>query len=456
MKKYTFLGSLFLLFNLAALAQTDSSYSLKRCIDYALLNQTSIRNAESDLGIAKAKVGEIRAIGLPQVNGAASVIDNPNLRRLFFVANPSNPFTQNIPGVQPGDVIASPNLFQLRSSGDASATISQLLFDGSYIVGLQAAGTYRQLAEKNIYASKIQTVESVTKAYYMVLINQERIALLATNVSRLDSMLKQTRAQYAAGFVEKIDADRLEVTYNNLYTDMQKFENLLGLSMVILHFQMGMPLDSAMVLTDKLADLNFDTTETALPTKFDFSKRVDYAALETQRKLQIYERKNVFAGYLPRLSAFATGGYTRQDKHVSNVFGNQWFNYSMLGVNLSVPIFDGLSKHYKAQQTKLNLVKTDNNLSALRNLIGLQIMQSNISLKNSLQTLASQKRNLELAQEVLRVTKIKYQAGVGSNIEVVNAEASFKEAQTNYFAALFDAVVAKVDLQKATGTLYTE
>jgi outer membrane protein TolC len=438
---------------LAVSAQSDNSYSLKRAIDYALLNQTSIRNAQSDYDIAKARVGEIRSFGLPQINGAASIVDNTALRRMFFEAG-ANPF---IPAgaANPGDVIAVKNLFQLRSSGDASATISQLIFDGSYIVGLQAAGTYRQLAEKSIQQSKIQTVDNVTKAYYMVLINQERLKLLDANVSRLDTMVRQTKALYQAGFVEKIDADRLEVSYNNLNTEKQKFENLLGLSMVILHFQMGMPLDSAMVLTDKLSDLQFEVPEVT-SANFDFNSRIEYSLLETQKRLQYFEKKNVFAGYLPRLAAFATGGYTRQDKSVSNLFGNKWYSYSMIGMNLSLPIFDGLNKHYKAQQARLNIVKTDNNLSALKNSIGLQIIQSQISLKNGLQTLASQKRNMELAEEILRVTKIKYQAGVGSNIEVVNAEASFKEAQTNYFSALFDAMVAKIDLQKASGTLYKE
>jgi outer membrane protein len=455
MKKYTFFSSLFFLFSLAVSAQSDSSYSLKRCIDYALLNQTAIRNAESDYDIAKAKVGEIRSYGLPQINGAASIIDNTELRRMFFVVNPQNPFTQNIPGTQPGDVVASPNLFQLRSSGDANATISQLLFDGSYIVGLQAAGTYKLLAEKGIQMSKIQTVDNVTKAYYMVLINQERLKLLDANVSRLDTMLKQTRSLYQAGFVEKIDADRLEVSYNNLNTEKQKFENLLGLSMVILHFQMGLPLDSAMVLTDKLSDLQLEVPEVTA-ANFDFNSRIEFSLMETQKRIQYFEKKNVYAGYFPRLAAFATGGYTRQDKNVGNIFGNQWFSYSMIGLNLSLPIFDGLNKHYKAQQAKINIVKTDNNIAALKNSIGLQIMQSQISLKNGIQSLASQKRNMELADEILRVTKIKYQAGVGSNIEVINAEASFKEAQTNYFAALFDAMVAKIDFLKATGTLYKE
>jgi outer membrane protein len=456
MKKYTFFSSLFFLFSLAVSAQPDSSYSLKRCIDYALLNQTSIRNAQSDLGIAKAKVGEIRSIGLPQINGAASIMDNTALRRMFFEASPSNPFTASIPGVQPGEVIAVPNIFQLRSAGDASVSISQLLFNGSYIVGLQAAGTYKQAAEKSIFATKIQTVENVTKAYYLVLINQERIALLSTNVSRLDSMLRQTRALYTAGFVEKIDADRLEVAYNNLNTEKKKFENLYELTLVLLHFQMGMPLDSAMVLTDKLSDLTFDTAAVVMPTQFDYSKRIDYSMLETMKKLQYFDKKNVYAGYLPTLAAFATGGYTRQDKRVGNLFGNTWYGYSMLGVNLSLPIFDGLNKHYKAQQAKLSIVKTNDNLAAMRNLIGLQIMQANINMKNSLETLTSQKKNMELAQEILRVTKIKYQSGVGSNIEVTNAEASFKEAQTYYFTALYDAMVAKIDYQKATGTLYTE
>jgi outer membrane protein len=444
---------LFVLISGYGYSQTDSAYTLQQCINYALQNSNTVKNSQADYESALARVGEIRAIGLPQVSGAISVVDNPKLKR-FFAQNGASPLIFD-PTKPKGEVLTSPNFFQLRSSADANATISQLLFDGSYVVAISSSSTYRELAQKSIVQSKTQAVEGVTKAYYMVLINQERLKLLDVNLMRLDSTLYQTRAMNKSGIVEKIDVDRLEVAYNNLMTERLKFENMMELSRLLLQFQMNMPLEKNISLADNLNSIQIDSVAPPMST-IDPSQRIEYSMLETQKKLQTYDKKNINAGYFPRLTAFGTGGLFRQDKSIGQLFVNKYYSYSMYGFNLSLPIFDGLSKHYKVQQSKITLAKTENNLAQLKASIDLQGKQAHINYKNSLQTLSTQKRNMDLATEVVRVTKIKYQAGVGSNIEVVNAEASQKEAQTNYFSALFDAIVAKIDLQKASGTLYKE
>jgi len=218
---------------------------------------------------------------------------------------------------------------------------------------------------------------------------------------------------------------------------------------------MNMPMEQNIVLADNLNSIKIDSVAPPM-SAIDPSARIEYSLLETQKKLQTYDKKNINAGYVPRLTAFGTAGFFRQDKSIGQLFANKYYSYNMYGFNLSVPIFDGMSKHYKIQQAKLGLAKTDNNIEQLKKSIDLQGKQAYFNYKNSLQTLTTQKRNMDLSAEVVRVTKIKYQAGVGSNIEVVNAEASQKEAQTNYFSALYDAIVAKIDLQKASGTLYNE
>jgi outer membrane protein len=434
-------------------SQKDSAYTLQQCINYALQNQTSVKNAQIDYESALERVGEIRSIGLPQVTGAVSIVDNPKLKR-FFAQNGASPLISD-PTKPKGEVLTSPNFFQLRSSGDANATISQLLFDGSYVVAISSSSTYKELAKKNITQSKTQAVEAVTKAYYMVLINQERLKLLDVNLSRLDSTLYQTRAMNKAGIAEKIDVDRLEVAYNNLITEKLKAENMMEVSRLLLQFQMNMPLEQNISLADDLNSIRIDSVAPPMGT-INPGQRIEYSILETQKKLQTFDKKNINAGYFPRLTAFGTAGYFRQDKSIGQLFVNKYYSYNMYGFNLSVPIFDGMSKHYKVQQAKLTIAKTENNIAQLKTAIELQNKQAYVNYKNSLQTLTTQKRNMDLAAEVVRVTKIKYQAGVGSNLEVVNAEASQKEAQTNYFSALYDAIVAKIDLQKASGTLYTE
>jgi outer membrane protein len=451
--KYIFLLT-FLCSVTRGFAQTDSSYTLKQCIDYALEHQSIYLNSTLDAEIAKARVGEIQAIGLPQINGTVSMIENSKLRNMFF--SKTNPFaTLGTDGELTGDVVAAKNIFQLPSSGDAGATISQLLFDGSYFVGLKAAKAYQSLAQKTIQQSKIQTVDNVTKAYYLVLITQERISRLNSSIATLDSTVRQSRQMYENGFIEKIDLDRLEVSLNNLLSDKSKFDSGLDISKMLLKFQMGKSMDEPIIASDTLA-LNSSESVLLKGTKANYHERIEYALLENQKILQNLDLKNVKAGYYPSISAFATGGYTRQDVKFVNLFQYKWYSYALLGVNMNVPIFDGFGRHYKGQQKKLELRKTENNILALKNTIDMQVRQSEITVNNAIRTLEVQQKNMDLATNVARVVKIKYAEGVGTNIEVTNAEDALRDSQTNYYNALYDLLVAQLDYKKALGTLATE
>lgn len=451
MRKYLSASVLLMLTVGLSHAQSDSSYTLQQCIDYALLNSKTIQNAQLDVAIAKAKVGEYRSIGLPQVNATGQLVDNPRLQRMFL----SNGAFFNDPTAPFGETVAVPNLFQLRTSGDVNATATQLLFSGSYFIGLKAAKALGELSEKSAQLSKTDVVENVTKAFYMVVINRERITLIDANVARLDSTLIQTRALNQQGFIESIDVDRLEVAYNNLITERDKFNNLVELSTILLKFQMGYELDKAIFPNGLATDFR-EAEAATIVTSADYNNRMEYQLLLTQRKLESYNLKNIRAGYLPTLSAFGTLGTVRMDKSVGEVFGNQWFSYNRWGVQVNMALFDSFGKYYKAQQSKLELKKIDNSVANFETVIDLQKQQADINLKNSLKTTEVQKKNLALAKKVVDVAKIKYQQGVGSNIEVIDAENSYKESQTNYYNALYELLVAQLEYKKAIGTLYTE
>jgi outer membrane protein TolC len=179
--------------------------------------------------------------------------------------------------------------------------------------------------------------------------------------------------------------------------------------------------------------------------------------LQTQKELAYLDIRNNRSKYLPQLAAFGTFGYNPAATRLGNITqGERWIDYSFVGLQLNVPIFDGLSKHYKTQQAKLAYEKSEQNMTQLQNSIDLQIRQATITLTNNLDALKSQKRNLDLAAEIVRVTRIKYQQGVGSNVEVNNAITAYKEAETNYYSALYDTLIAKVDLDKATGKLLAD
>jgi outer membrane protein len=456
MKTYSLIFLFFLSFT-NLLAQTDSSFTLQQCIDYALKNEVNIKNAEIDQQISESQVKETRAIGYPKVTGSLSLVDNPALQRMFF--STSNPFLAggggSFPGAKKsGDVIVAPNLFQLRSAGDANAQLSQLIFDGSYIVGLQAATTFKDLSNKNLTHTKIQTVENVTKDYYGILIAEESVKMFDINLKRLDSSLYQLRATYENGLAEDIDVKRLEVQYNNLLTDKQNSENLLALGHLKLKMDMGMPLDQPIKLADSISSL--ERTYTAIPEQqLEVTKRIEYSTLQTQEKLAMLDLKRYKFSRLPTLAAFAKGGAIRQDIKFLNLFQNQWYGYGMLGLSLNVPIVD-FTKHAKIQQAKYTTQKVHNSLGLLENGLKIEATSARLNYNNSIQAMQNQKRNMELAQEVVRVSKIKFQEGIGSNLEVVNAEADLQTAQINYYRALFDGMIAKINYEKATGSLYNE
>jgi outer membrane protein len=439
-------------------AQTDSSFTLQQCIDYALKNNVNVRNAELDAQISKAKIGEVRSAGLPQINGTAQVVDNPALRRLFLKYDPKTPgpFDSYFPpGTAPG-VYGVPQLFQQRTSEDASLTASQLLFSGSYLIGLRAAKVLVELSSMSTLQSKVLTTESVTKAYYLVLINRERTKLLDANISRVDSLLKQTSISNQQGFVEKIDVDRLSVTYNNLVTERQKFTNIIELSMLVLKFQMGYDVNTPINLKGDISELNsiIANYTTFNSSNLNYNNRPEYKLLLTQKKMEYFNLKNIRSGYTPTLSAFGTTGYYSANTGIVNTVKSRAYQYTLWGVTLNVPVFDGFNKYYRAQQSKLAITKMDNSIANFEQAANLQVKQNELSLMNNIKTSEIQKKNLDLAKEISRVTKVKYQQGIGSNIEVIVAETSYKEAQTNYYNALYDLMVSQIDYQKSLGTLY--
>lgn len=437
----------------ASKTTSTTDFSLREAVTYALQNNVNVTNSQLDIESAKARVGEIRAVGLPQISAQASLQHSLKIQNVIL-ENGAGPFGDSTRPV--GSVLAFP--FQLKNNALFAVTLNQLIFDGSYLVGLKAASTYNNLSQKSAVQSKIAVTEAVTKAYYSVLVNQERLELLRYNVERIDTLFRQTQAQFKNGFVESIDVDRIEVQYNNLKIDQQRTERLVELTKHLLKFQMGYPVSNPIEITDKLAIQNVETLGIEQNTTFNHSQRIEYSILETQKELAALDIKNVRAGYLPQLVAGLAYGYNPAASQLNKIFDfkDRWYNYSTFSVQLSIPIFDGFQKRYKGQQARLTLEKTNRSLQFLQNSIDLEIQQSNVNLANSLDALKTQRRNLELAERVAKVTKIKYEQGVGSNIEVINAEGSLREAQTNYYSALYDALISKVDADKATGKLAAE
>jgi outer membrane protein TolC len=425
------------------------SFTLKEAVDYAITHHIQIKNGQIDIANADAKVNEIKAIGLPQVNGGVTYTNNLIIQRMFIPANTFNP------SAPANEVVAAE--FGVKNSGFANFGLSQLLFDGSYLLGLKASAVYKELSVKTLTQTKQQTAENVAKAYYGILVNEKRKNLFAINVGRLDTLLKETRALYAQGFVEKVDVQRLEVQANNLKTEFANVTRLQEMAYLLLKFQMGYPMEEPIVLKENLDQIKLNSTLLSdLNGPFEYANRIEYSILKTQESLAELDVKSQKAGYLPRLILNANYGFNTGRKVIEEMVTKPWFDNATLGFSIQIPIFDGFSKKYKTIQSENNLRKVRQSFDLVKSSIDLQRNQGMISLRNSLESLKEQKENLDLANEISRVSRVKYQQGVGSNLEVLNAETSLKESQVNYFTALYNALIAKVELEKANGTLYND
>lgn len=425
--------------------QTDTTaynFNVSEAIAYALKNQTNVLNAQIDVDKAKNTVKETIGIGLPQLTGNANFQD--------FIKVP----TSLLPGEffgQPGTQV--PVQFGVKYNSTLGLELNQLLFDGSYIVGLQASNTFRELSGKSLKRTRIETAVSVTQAYYSVLVNAERLKLIDANLRRLTVSVNETQQLFKNGFAEKIDADRLEVLKNNLETERENVIRLLALNYNLLKFQMGMPVETQLTLKDSIESINLDKAPETTPSDTSaYQARIEYSLLQTQKRLNQLDLKRYKSQYLPTLSAFGSTSQNYQANSFTDLY-QQNFPTTVIGVRLSFPIIAGGQRIYRVRNAKLEVLRAENNITNLKNTINLEISQSQTNYNNGVQSLANQQRNRELAQEVLRVSKVKYEEGVGSSIEVTTAETSLREAENNYVNALYDLLINKVNLDKALGKI---
>lgn len=441
-KSYILIFSISVTGFLAKAQQASSNnFSLQQSIDYAYKNSPNYLNAQSDVLMAKYKRKEVIGMAMPQITAS---VDMKN-----FLEIPSS--------IVPGQFFGGPDgsfaavKFGTTFQTQAGLSASLLVFSADYLIGLKATKEYIALMNINITRSKTELVSQVSKAYYGVLVNKERIKLLDVNITKLEKLLNNTKEFNKQGFVEQIDVDRLEVSFNNLMTEKQKTERLITLSEYMLKFQMGYTGKENLILTDSLTV--FENIEINAST-IDVAKRSEYQLLEGQQRLNTINVKRLNYGYMPTLVAYgsmAASGFGNDLKYVG--FINKYYQTRLIGATLSLNVFDGLQRHYKIEQAKLDFKKGENNLNNLQLAIELEAASAAVNYNNAISSLQVQKRNLELAKNIYAVSQKKYEQGVGSNLEVINAQASLKESQTNYFNAVYDMLVYKTDYLKATGTL---
>ncbi|MBX7108974.1 MAG: TolC family protein [Chitinophagales bacterium] len=433
-----------LAFNAGAQTQSTDTLrmSLRQAVDYALTTQTNVKNAMLDAEISRRQSQEYTGIALPQINGTFDFAD--------YIKLPTSLIPAEFFGGEPGTY--QPIQFGTQYNGTASLNASQLVFDGRYFLGLKATRALAELSSKNVDRTTIETTESVMKAYLTALITKERLSQLEANAASLKKTLDNTKALYQSGFVEKVDVDRITVGYNNLLTDKDKVEKFSQVSINLLKFQMGMDVNQILLLSDTLYEADFETIlqNTAAA---NINNRVEYQILQTSYSLAEMNMKRYKVGYLPSL--YAVGGYSYQAQvnEFDLIPSSKWYNTAYVGFTFSLPIFDGLQKARQIQQGKLEMMKRENNLNNFQNVMKLEVSTSKSNLENAIAALDVQRSNQELAGEIVSISRKKFELGVGSSLEVTDAETSYKDAQASYLSALYDAWTARIELEKALGTL---
>lgn len=423
----------------------DTSLSLDECLQMALSNNENLKNSFLEENVSKMTSREYLSVGFPQIQFETGLKYNFEIQKSLI------DISKFMPGVPEGT--EQEVSFGQKYDGIMDLGINQMIFNGSYFVGLAASKALIELSEKQTVRAKVDIIESVKKAYYVVLNTKERLSLVNSNLYRIESLLNDTDILYQNGFVEKLDVDRIKVSFNNLNAEKIKAERLYDLSLSVLKFQIGFPVNDKLSVKGSIEDVILSVNEYDIQS-FDYSDRIEHSILNTNKRLKSYDLKNNRSQFLPQIYANLSYGYNTSSSEYDLFFNsNRWKNYGTVGLQVIVPIFDGFNKRSKINRSKIVVQQVENQIKFLERSIDLQINQNYIELKNAIESLNVSKDNLVLANEVYNVSEKKYKEGVGSNLEVLDSNNALKTAQTNYYNAYYQAIISKINLEKTLGIL---
>lgn len=421
--------------------QNTNSFSVQQSVDYAMKNSVQVRNALIDIQIQKQTNKEIASAAYPQLNGTLSVND--------YLSIPTSLIPAEFFGGDPGKF--TPVKFGTKYNAGIGFDINQLLFDGQVFVGLMARRTSLEFAQKNVEVTQDIIKANVYKIYYQLVIGRRQITSIDANISRFEKLFHDVTEIYKNGFAEKLDVDKVEVQLTNLKTEKLKAENQLEAGYAGLKFLMNMPQSNSLILADTLSEE--ELKQNILDSVYDYKNRKDYQLLSITSKLQGYNIKRYKLSKIPTVSSFLNYNQNAQRQEFNFFSSGDWYLTSIVGLKISVPLFDGGARNARTSKARFDLQKTNNNIDLLKSSIDRDVQQARLSMRTALATIDAQKKNLALAESVYNTTKLKYEQGLGSNQEIYNAQAELKVGQNNYYGALYDAINAKIDYLRAVGRL---
>jgi outer membrane protein TolC len=354
-----------------------------------------------------------------------------------------------------GTLIPSPTFqqvsFQQPWNLNVGASLQQLLFQPDVFVGLQARKTALDLSSAVIDQTKEKIKDSAYRRYYAILITEKQGYFLAESIKRLEKLYHDDSIMYKNGFAERLDLDRVQVQLNNLRTTQSVLQNTVKLAYAALKFSIGLPQQDSIILKEELTTASIK--ENILDESFKYEDRAEVRTLNLTKELQKLDVRRNKLGYLPTVAIASSYSVTGQGPKFFTDGDTRWLKSSYIGLNVSIPIFDGFQRKYRVVQSQLNVEKVENTIENVKQAIDFEQVATKESLRNALLNLDAQERNMQLAERVYNATKLKFEQGLGSSFEVLQADADFQTAQSNYFNALYNATVAKISYQYSLGKL---
>ena len=417
----------------------QNAFTLENAIDYALENNRLSKNATSDLEIANAKKWETIATGLPQIN--AFIDYNNNLKQPVSLV-PAEFF-----GGNPGEFAELS--FGTKQTIDGSVTLTQLLFDGSYMIGLASIKLYMDIAEK----AKIKTDQEVKKAtisaYGNALISQERVKILNKNLKNVKNNLDEINKIYQNGFTELENVEQLTISYKSLKNSLDYATKIEKTTLNLFKLIIGYNIEKEITLLDNLSGLtlkSFDLNESS--ENFEIEKNIDYQLSLNNKKSQRTLYRLEQAKALPTLRAFLKGGYDGNNESFRFFKPNQkWYGYSFVGVTMSVPIFSSLRKSAKTQQAKIEFEKSKLDLSESKKRILIEFENAESEYQYALNSYNNAIENLKLAEKIERKNQIKFLEGLVSALELRQAQIQLYSIQNELLQSMLEVINKKTALE---------
>ncbi len=444
-------------------AQEGHAFSVRQAVEYANKNSAQVKNALIDIQLQQQLNREITAAALPNIGGSIDINYFPKVPVQsfpnFIAAATYGVLTDEGVKNGSGNAIVAPTDFGViaaqfgtKYTASAGISLSQLLFDGQVFIGLQARKAAIDLAKAGAEVTQEQIKANIYKIYYQVVIGRQQISSLDANITRAEKLLSDTREIFKNGFAERLDVSKAEVTLTNLRTERLRVDNQLQGGMLGLKLLMGMPAKEELVLTDTLSEA--ELRDNILDASYAYADRKEYQQIDLARKLNEFNVRRYRLSKLPTVALISNFSKNAQrNKFDFFNFNEKWYSSALIGLKVSVPIFEGFAKEARIKQAQLRLQQTENNIENLKLMIDNEVEQSRINMRSALASIDFQKKNMELAEQVYEQTKKKYEQGLGSNLEITNAQTELRVAQNNYYGALYDAIVAKIDYLRSTGKL---